>query len=135
MIYQFEREPVSGVIFVNILLDEKYKLKMVLDPAASRTTLDINALHLADYPIGEIIEKDMVETSSGIMEVNIIKANTIFAFGHTVHGTAVQIYDFLAHGILSDYDGLLGIDFFENTAFRVDMNNQTVEIEEYIKPR
>ena len=52
MIYQFEREPVSGIIFVNILLDEKYKLKMVLDTAASRTTFDINALHLADYPIG-----------------------------------------------------------------------------------
>jgi len=128
MIYQFEREPISGVIFVNILLDEKYKLKMVLDTAASRTTLDINPLHLADYPIGEIIEKAMVETSSGIMEVNVIETNTISAFGHTVHSTAVQIYDFLAHGILSDYDGLLGLDFFENTKFCIDMVNQTIEV-------
>jgi len=23
----------------------------------------------------------------------------------------IQVYDFLAHGIFSDYDGLLGLDF------------------------
>ena len=130
MIYQFEREPVSGVIFVNILLDEKYKLKMVLDTAASRTTIDINALHLADYPIGKIIEKAMVETANGMMEVDIIEAKTISAFGYKVHGTAVQIYDFLAHGILSDYDGLLGIDFFEGTEFTINMKNQTIEVKQ-----
>ena len=40
----------------------------------------------------------------------------------------IQIYDFLAHGIISDYDGLLGLDFFENTRFCIDMKNQTIEI-------
>jgi len=40
-----------------------------------------------------------------------------------------QIYDFLEHGILSDYEGLLGLDFFENTRFCIDMINQTVEID------
>ena len=40
----------------------------------------------------------------------------------------VQVYDFLAHGILSDYDGLLGLDFFENTVLCIDMKNQTIEI-------
>ena len=40
----------------------------------------------------------------------------------------VQIYDFLKHGILSDYDGLLGLDFFEDSIFTIDMKNQTIEV-------
>jgi len=129
MSYQFERDHVSGIIFVDLLLDKKYKLKMVLDTAASCTTFDTNALHLADYPIGKIIEKTMVETSNGIIEVDIIGTNVISAFGHTVRSMKVQVYDFLKHGILSDYDGLLGLDFFENTTFCIDMKNQTIKVE------
>jgi hypothetical protein len=41
---------------------------------------------------------------------------------------SVQAYDFLAHGILSDYDGLLGLDFFENTLLCIDMKNYTIDI-------
>ena len=53
---------------------------------------------------------------------------TYSAFGHTVRGMKVQMYDFYKHGILSDYDGLLGLDFFKNTKFCIDMNNQTIEV-------
>jgi hypothetical protein len=31
-------------------------------------------------------------------------------------------------GILSDYDGLLGLDFFENTVLCIDMKNHTIEV-------
>ena len=60
--------------------------------------------------------------------VDIIQTDVISAFGHTVRGMTVQIYDFLARGIMSDYDGVLGLDFFENTTFCIDMKNQTIEI-------
>jgi len=62
------------------------------------------------------------------MEVDVIETKSVSAFGHTVRGMKVQIYDFLKHGILSDYDGLLGLDFFENTEFRINMKNQTIEV-------
>ena len=135
MIYSFERDPGSGIILVKARLDGEYKFKMALDTAASCTTFDYNALHVTGYPVGDIIETGMIETANGIVKVGIFEVDSISALGHTLYNRPVQIYDFLAHGILSDYDGVLGIDFFENTAFRVDMNNQTVEIEEYIKPR
>ena len=50
------------------------------------------------------------------------------AFGHTVRGMKVQMYDFLKYGIMADYDGLLGLDFFENTEFTINMKNQTIEV-------
>jgi len=101
---------------------------MVLDTAASLTTLDSNALHMANYPIGNVVEKGMVETANGIVEVDMIETDEISAFGHAVHQMKVQIYDFLKHGILSNYDGLLGLDFFEHSKFCIDMKNQTIEV-------
>jgi hypothetical protein len=126
--HTFEREPISGLILVHIWVDEKYKFKMMLDTGASFTTFDLNPLYFADYPLGNIVGTEMVETASGKMEVNIIKTGAITAFGHTVRGMKVQMYDFLKHGIISDYDGLLGLDFFENTEFRINMKKQTIEV-------
>jgi hypothetical protein len=128
MTYEFEKDAVSGLILVYILLDEMYEFKMMLDTGASYTTFDINPLYIAKYPIGNIIETGTVETASGMMEVDIIQTKDISALGHTVRGMKVQMYDFLKHGILSDYDGLLGLDFFKNTKFAIDMNNQTIEV-------
>ena len=127
MIYSFERDP-SGIILVSVWLDKEFEMKMALDTAASITTFDFNALHVVNYPIGATIETGMVETASGIMPVDIIETTTISAFGHTVRGMNVQVYDYLVYGIISGYDGVLGLDFFENTVFTIDMINQTIEV-------
>ena len=127
MIYNFTRDP-SGIILVHVRLDKKYRLKMAIDTAASITTLDFNPLHMANYPTGDIIETTMVETANGMMEVDIIQTNVISAFGHSVRGMKVQMYDFLKRGVISDYDGVLGLDFFEGTEFTINMKNQTIEV-------
>ena len=72
MMLTFEREPKSGLILVHIWVDEKYKFKMMLDTGASFTTFDLNPLYLADYPIGNIVGTEMVETASGKMAVEKI---------------------------------------------------------------
>ena len=128
MIYKFEQEPITGLILVHIMLDEIYEFKMMLDTGASNTTFDINPLYIAKYPIGDTIESGLVETANGIVEVDIIQTNVIAAFGHAVNGITVQVYDFLKHGIISDYDGVLGLDFFKDTEFTINMKNQTIEV-------
>jgi len=133
MIYKFEKDPVNGLILVYIVLGDMYEFKMMLDTGASSTTFDSNPLYMADYPIGKIIETDTVETASGFMQVDIIQTKAISAFGHTVRDMKVQMYDFLKYGIMADYDGLLGLDFFEGTKFFVDMINQNIEIIEVKK--
>ena len=128
MIYKFNRDPISGLILITVRLDNKHKMKMALDTGASTSTFDINALHMANFLVGDKIETGLVETANGIVEVDIIQTNVISAFGHAVRGLEVQIYDFLKHGIISDYDGVLGLDFFENTEFTINMKNQTIEV-------
>jgi hypothetical protein len=126
--YHFKRAPESGIILIDLVVDSMHKFKMALDTAASRTTFDYNALYLADYPIGNIIETGLVETANGIVNVDIFKVKSLTSFGHTADNLKVQVYDFLAQGILSDYDGVLGLDFFENTRFCIDMTEQTIEV-------
>jgi predicted aspartyl protease len=128
MTYSFETDPEGGIILVNIELDGRYTFQMALDTGASRTTFDITALYMAGYPVGRISAEGAVETANGIVEVSVFEAESLTALGHTVHHIPVQMYDFMAHGILSDYDGLLGLDFFENTVFCIDMKNHTIEI-------
>ena len=132
MTYPFETDPVSKLIYVYIQVDEDIKFRMMLDTGATNTTFDINALIVAGFSVGNVVEKGIVETASGMMEVDFIETKSVSAFGHTVRGMKVQMYDFYKHGILSDYDGLLGLDFFENTEFRINMKNQTIEVDRLI---
>ena len=129
MIYRFKKDPESGMIMVYVLLDGNRDFKMALDTGATRTTFDINPLYMADYPVVKnVVETGMVETANGIVDVGIIKVDSLSAFGHTIRDMKVQVYDFLAHGIISDYDGVLGLDFFEDTEFTINMKNQTIEV-------
>ena len=128
MTYTFERDPESGMILVSVWLNDKDEFKMALDTGATRTTFDFNVLHMANYPVKDIIEKGAIETANGIVEVGVFEVDTLSAFGHTKRNMKVQVYDFLAHGILSDYEGVLGLDFLENTRFCIDMDEQTIEV-------
>jgi hypothetical protein len=40
----------------------------------------------------------------------------------------IQVFDFLAHGIFSDYNGLLGLDFLEGTKFCIDTIENTITL-------
>jgi len=129
MTHRFKRDTEGGAILVTVELDGMHTFKMVLDTGASRTTFDTTALLMAGSDVrNRVSETGTIETANGIVKVGIFETNSLTAFGRTLCRMPVQVYDFLAHGILSDYDGLLGLDFFENTLFCIDMKNHTIEI-------
>jgi hypothetical protein len=77
---------------------------MVLDTGASRTTIDSTALYMVDYKIKNTLEPCAIETANGIVEVNVFEVDSLTTLGHTKRHIPIQVYDFLAHGILSDYE-------------------------------
>jgi predicted aspartyl protease len=106
-----------------------HTFNMVLDTGASRTTFDTTALLMAGCDVrNRVSETDVIETANGIIKVGIFETDSLTTLGRTVANFPVQEYDFLAHGVLSDYDGLLGLDFFENTVLCIDMKNNTIEV-------
>jgi predicted aspartyl protease len=130
MTYKFRREPESGLILVNIEIDEKYELKMIFDTGATNTTIDSNALYLLGYDLKDNIGYVEIETANGIIETEIFEIRTFSSIGLVKQNFQIQVYDFLAHGIFSDYNGLLGLDFLEGTKFCIDMSQNTITFPE-----
>ena len=128
MNYQFEREPESGLIIVSVEIDGKYDLKMVLDTGATNTTIDSNALYLLGYDLRDNIGIVEIETANGIIETEIFEIQSFSSLGITKQDFQIQVYDFLAHGIFSDYNGLLGLDFLAGIKFCIDTRENTITL-------
>jgi len=128
MKHRFKKDTQSGVIFVTVRLENRDELKMILDTGASSTTIDFTALRMAGYVYSQASQPIQIETANGVIDVDIFEVESLTALGHTVQNIPVQVYDFIAHGVLSDYDGMLGLDFFKDTVLTIDMKNQTLEI-------
>ena len=124
----FKREPENGLIIVSIEIDDKYELKMVLDIGATNTTIDSNALYLLGYDLKDNIGTVIIETANGIIETEVFELDSFSSLGLTKKKFQIQVYDFLAHDILSDYNGLLGLDFFEGTKFCIDLKQNTITL-------
>jgi predicted aspartyl protease len=73
MTHKFKREPESGLIIVNVEIDNKYELKMVLDTGATNTTIDSNALYLLGHDLKDNIGTVEIETANGIIETEIFE--------------------------------------------------------------
>ena len=126
MTFPFKRE--SGLIIIIIVIDNKYELKMVLDTGATNTTIDSNALYLLGYDLKDSIGTVEIETASGIIETEVFEVQRFLSLGITKNKFQIQVYDFLAHGIFSDYNGLLGLDFLEGTKFCIDTKLNTITL-------
>jgi predicted aspartyl protease len=128
MIFNFKREPQSGLILVNIEIDYKFSLKMILDTGATNTTIDSNALYLLGHDLKDNIGTVEIETANGIIETQIYEIDSFSSLGITKQKFQIQVYDFLAHGIFSDYNGLIGLDFLEGTKFCIDTSENTISL-------
>jgi predicted aspartyl protease len=97
MTFPFKRE--NGLIIVNIEVDNKYELKMVLDTGATNTTIDSNALYLLGYDLKDSIGTVEIETASGIIETEVFEVGRFSSLGLIKNKFQIQVFDFLAHNI------------------------------------
>jgi predicted aspartyl protease len=128
MTYFFKRNSEDELIIVTILIDGRHDFKMLLDTGASHTTIDSNALYMIDYNSKDIVGIADIETGNGIIEAEILEVSTLSSLGLTRKDFPVQVYDFLSHGVFSDYNGVLGLDFFKDTKFCIDMKKGTITL-------
>lgn len=127
--YPFQRSVADeGVMLFDAILDKSISVRLAFDTGASHTTIDSNALLIAGYNLDTPLDKIEVETSNGIIEVDIFEVEIIEAFGLKKTKFPIQIYDFMAHGIVSEYEGVLGLDFLENIHFCVNLKKNEITI-------
>jgi hypothetical protein len=129
MKYPFKRDPEGGLIVINLTFDDKHELSMVVDTGASHTTVDVNSLYQMGYTHKDSVEVVPIETANGMIDVEVMEVGSLSSMGIKRNCFPVQGYDFVAHGVLSDYDGVVGLDFFEGAIFCVDMVENTITIQ------
>lgn len=117
------------MIIVSLTLDHKNKFRMILDIGCSNTTIDSNAMYLAGYELKDAVEVVEIETAYGIVTSEVFEINSIRSLGVTKDKFKIQVYDFLAHGIFTNYDGLIGLDFLEEIKFCIDMKLNQISID------
>jgi len=118
MRFPFKRE--NGLIIVNIEIDNKYELKMVLYKGATHSTIDSNALYLSGYDLKDSVGAVEIETASGVIQTEVYEVGSFSSIGLKKTKFQIQVYDFLTHSIFTDYNGLPGLDFLEGTKFCID---------------
>ena len=101
---------------------------MALDTGATHTTLDSNVLFLYGYIADDRIDTALIETANGIVNTDVFRLDEFSSLGITRKDVEVQVYDFPSHGIFSDYNGLLGLDFLEGRGFCIDLIKNEIEI-------
>jgi predicted aspartyl protease len=128
-IFSFDLFTNEDVILVTASIQGKYKLKLALDTAATHTTIDSNFLYFSGYELKKSKGEFEIETANGIILVERYDLDELECLGKSKINFEVQVYDFLAHGITSDYDGVIGLDFLKGTKFCIDFLKSEISID------
>ena len=128
-VFDLELHNENSIIIVDAVFENKYELRLALDTAATHTTIDSNILFLAGYELKNSIEEVEVEAANGIIINEIYQVDTIEALGVIRKNFKVQVYDFLAHGITSEYDGVIGLDFLRGFSITLDFKDYKIRLE------
>jgi len=128
-VFTFDFTSEEDIIIVNAAIEEKYKFRLALDTAATHTTIDSNILYLTGYELKNSKGEHEIETSNGIIIVEVYEIGELECLGITKSNFEVQVYDFLSHGITSDYDGVIGLDFLKANKFCIDIMKREITID------
>ncbi len=83
-------------------------------------------LYLLGHDLKDSLGTVEIETANGIIETEIFEINRFTSLGLIKEKFQIQVYDFLSGGVIYDYNGLLGLDFFEGTNFCINTRNNTI---------
>lgn len=128
--FKFPIPAEEDVILVDASIEDIYKLRLALDTAATHTTIDSNVLFLLGYEPKESKGAQELETSNGIIPVELYDIELFECLGAVKPTFEVQVYDFLAHGVTSDYDGVVGLNFLREHKFCIDIAKGEITVDD-----
>ena len=126
--YPFKRKDKDSLITVpcRISIDS---IALALDTGASHTTFDLTQILMLGYSVTDAIRMERVKTGGGTVETYVFVLKQLTCLGITRTNIEVSAYDFFAFNIVADFDGVLGLDFFEDVKFCIDLKQKEINIQ------
>lgn len=78
-------------------------------------------MFVSGYQLKDTVGEAEIETSNGMVRVELYDIKEFECMGIKKDEIQVQVYDFMAHGVNSEYHGVVGLNFLKDHKFCVDM--------------
>ena len=127
-IYKFITTDRKDVIIIEDVLVDNYKIRLIVDTGASKTVIDHNSLFMLKYSFGDFYGHTEFETANGMLEAQYVKIKRFNCLGIDISSFEICTYNFAANGIYPEYDGMLGLDFFQNNKVCIDFVKSEITI-------
>jgi hypothetical protein len=127
-IEKFQRDSPESLIIVKCLIPH-HTFSLALDTGASHTTVDLTALLIAGFELSNSLRTEQIETASGVVEAYVFNVPQFTALGITKTNLEVCAYDFFAHHVLVEFDGVLGLDFLSGHHICIDFKKAEIQID------
>jgi Aspartyl protease len=124
----FKRKTDESLIIVNCIVD-RHDAALALDTGASHTTIDLAALIIAGYEVRQALRSVPIETASGVIEAYIFLVKRLEAIGIIRENIEICAYDFFSYQLITDFDGVLGLDFFDDHKLCVDFKKNILTVQ------
>jgi predicted aspartyl protease len=116
----------ENLIVVNLEVNKGTPLRFLLDTGASETCFDKNIVLIENINLKELVEQVNIETANGWIVADVFLIDTIEVLGLTLKNHPVQVIDFIANGIMSNYAGILGMDILTRRKLCFNFDKQTL---------
>lgn len=127
ILHPFEWLDESGLMVILVEINAETTLRFLLDTGSTDTYIDKNILYIEQINLKDAIEQVEVETANGWILADVFIIDSIEVFGVKFDNHPIQVIDFIANGIVSNYSGILGMDILKqkNLCFHFEKNALT----------
>ncbi len=125
--YPFNLENEDSLIIV-LSFVENEEVSLALDTGASHTIIDLTKLLILGYRLSDSMGKVQFETAKGVVEAFVFKVKELTALGLARKDLVIYSYDFLGNDVLSDIDGVLGLDFLRETDLLISFKRFLIKL-------
>jgi predicted aspartyl protease len=126
-VYPLKLVRLDHVILTDVLINT-HSASLVFDTGATHTIIDLNTLLIAGYSFVSIGKKEF-ETANGIVNLDMIHLKSLKVWQTEFNNIDVYTLDFIEAGIMSPYEGVLGLDIMKAFCITMDFKNQLLKIE------
>ena len=126
-IFNFSLQDEDSLVVVDCKI-RHHNFALAVDTGASHSVIDLTALLLIGFTMKDIVRTVQLETGKGVVDAYIFKVTSFNCLGKIMQNMEVCSYDFIGNAIFSDFDGVLGLDFFKNSELNINFKNNTISL-------